>query len=185
MIVNGWHTSATKLQSPNFNHRPSGEVVDLLVIHNISLPPERYGGGFVQKFFLNQLDHSVHPYFQTILGLTVSSHLYIERNADVTQFVSFDERAWHAGKSEFGGRTECNDFSIGVELEGVDKEAYTENQYERLVELTVDIMNTYPKITIDRIVGHSDISPGRKSDPGEAFEWPWYRSRLIEQLSGE
>ncbi len=185
MIVDGWHSSAEILHSPNFNQRPEGTLVDMLVIHNISLPPEEYGGGFVQKFFLNQLDHDAHPYFETIEGLEVSSHFLVERDATITQFVSLADRAWHAGKSEFRGRTECNDFSIGIELEGCDHQCYTDSQYARLVELSADIMNTYPHITLDRIVGHNDISPGRKSDPGESFDWSRYKTLLKKQLSGE
>lgn len=149
-----------------------------MVIHNISLPPGQFGDGCVQAFFANQLDISQHPYFQTIADLKVSAHLLIERTGMVTQFVAFNQRAWHAGASSFRGFDNCNDNSIGIELEGCDDIAYTDHQYETLVAITREILRAYPAISLDRIVGHSDIAPGRKTDPGAAFDWARYRQML-------
>lgn len=185
MIQNGWWIQASQVLSPNFNERPTGYEIDLLVIHNISLPPKVYGEGHVHDFFLNKLDCNYHPYFASLENLQVSAHAFIERTGDTTQFVSFDKRAWHAGRSVYDGRVECNDFSVGIELEGTDDEAYTDEQYGRLVELSAVIMNTYPKITLDRIVGHSDIAPDRKTDPGPSFNWQLYKSLLAQYIEGE
>ncbi len=185
MIRNGWLDTSqlqacTRLASPNFNERPPGVDIDLLVIHNISLPPGCYGGSHVSRFFCNELDSKEHPYFETIADLQVSAHCFIDRLGKIIQFVSFDDRAWHAGVSEFCGRNNCNDFSIGIELEGTDSEAYTDAQYETLVGLTKMIFNEYPGINPERIVGHSDIAPGRKTDPGAAFDWQRYKKNLVE-----
>jgi N-acetyl-anhydromuramoyl-L-alanine amidase len=174
----GWLSRATRCPSPNFNQRPVGRVIDLLVIHNISLPPGQFGSGCVQAFFANQLDSSLHPYFQMIADLKVSAHLLIERTGTLTQFVSFHNRAWHAGVSSFQGQENCNDNSIGIELEGCDDIAYTDAQYEALVNVTRTLRDTYPAISLDRIVGHNDIAPGRKTDPGPAFDWGRYRQML-------
>jgi len=162
---------AEYLPSPNKNQRPDEALIDLIVIHNISLPPGQYGGGYVQKFFLNQLDTRSHPYFESIESLCVSSHLLIERDGELTQFVPFNERAWHAGESIYQQRTACNDFSIGIELEGTDSEAYTTQQYDKLNQVLACLIAHYPSLRADKIVGHNDISPGRKTDPGHAFEW--------------
>ena len=164
------------LESPNFSERPKGIKPSLLVIHNISLPPGQYGGGFVKEFFLNQLDTNIHPYFKEIRDLKVSSHLLVERDGSVFQFVDFSKKAWHAGISEFEGKEECNDFSIGIELEGTDTEPYDDEQYQSLTRVTKCLMNIYPEITKDRIVGHADIASKRKTDPGESFDWSRYRS---------
>ena len=177
-IERGWLDSATQTLSPNFNHRPAAETVSLLVIHNISLPPGRFGTGCIEDFFCNQLDVSADPYFENIKDLQVSAHLLIARDGRITQFVNFDERAWHAGQSRFEHRSNCNDFSIGIELEGTDDQPYTDAQYQSLVECTAALMQAYPAITFDRIAGHSDIAPGRKTDPGEAFDWKRYREAL-------
>lgn len=150
----------------------------LLVIHNISLPPAQFGGSFVEAFFCNQLDAQAHPYFATIASLQVSAHCLIKRSGEAVQFVSFDDRAWHAGQSCFQGVTNCNDFSIGIELEGTDDTPYTDAQYHSLVAVTRLLLRTYPRISVDCIVGHSDISPGRKTDPGAAFDWRHLRERL-------
>lgn len=174
VIQNGLWPKARQLASPNFNERPADAVPSLLVIHNISLPPEEFGGGYIEEFFLNRLDRNAHPYFATIADLRVSSHCLIDRQGSVVQFVPFHLRAWHAGRSCFHGENECNDFSIGIELEGADTIPYTDAQYTSLVELTKDIMEAYPKITPSRITGHSDIAPGRKTDPGPAFDWSRY-----------
>ncbi|MFC6669541.1 1,6-anhydro-N-acetylmuramyl-L-alanine amidase AmpD [Marinobacterium aestuariivivens] len=168
--------------SPNFNERPDGVEISLLVIHNISLPPGQFGGGCIERFFCNRLDREAHPYFRSIEGLEVSAHLLIERSGEIVQFVPFDKRAWHAGRSSFCGRDNCNDFSIGIELEGTDDEPYTDHQYRVLVEVTRELQGRYPRITTDRIRGHSDIAPGRKTDPGPAFDWGRYRSLLGEAL---
>ncbi len=180
MIKQGWWQSAAKVPSPNFNERPSPRDISLLVIHNISLPPKQYGTSHIEDFFQNRLNVSAHPYFQEINDLKVSSHILIKRVGYVTQFVSFDDRAWHAGVSSFCGCENCNDFSIGIELEGCDDEPYTEEQYRSLEALSIDIMQAYPKITLDRIAGHCDIAPGRKTDPGDAFDWQRYKNSLLQ-----
>ena len=163
--------------SPNFNERPSDEI-SLLVIHNISLPPGEFGNDYVRQLFTNQLDWDAHPYFKTIRGLEVSSHLLIERNGAVTQFVPFNCRAWHAGASCFEGRENCNDFSIGIELEGTDDLPFTPAQYNALIEVTNLLLREYPRITPDRITGHQHIAPDRKSDPGPNFDWQFYINGL-------
>ena len=163
--------------SPNCSSREKGEI-SLLVIHNISLPPGKFGGGHVEEFFQNILDPQAHPYFDEIKELKVSSHLFIDRDGSITQFVPFDKKAWHAGVSNFNGRENCNEFSIGIELEGTDELEYTQQQYDSLVEVSRELMVLYPLITKDNIVGHCDIAPGRKTDPGKAFDWDLYRSRL-------
>lgn len=174
----GWFTGVTRCPSPNFNERPAGEAVSLLVIHNISLPPACFGTGKVQAFFQNRLDAAEHPYFESICHLTVSAHLFVERDGAVTQFVSLHDRAWHAGVSSFAGREGCNDFSIGIELEGTDELPYTDAQYLALERLTAQIRQAWPQIDTQRIQGHSDIAPGRKTDPGPAFDWQRYRAAL-------
>ena len=174
----GWLSRAIHCPSPNFNQRPLAGDIDLLVIHNISLPPGQFGSGYVQAFFSNRLDINQHPYFQTIADLKVSAHLLIERDGTITQFVAFSQRAWHAGASSFRGRDNCNDNSIGIELEGCDDIAYTDEQYETLVSVTRELFNTYPAMSRDRVVGHSDIAPGRKTDPGPSFDWARYRQML-------
>ena len=163
--------------SPNCSSREKGEI-SLLVIHNISLPPGEFGGGYVEQFFQNILDPKAHPYFDEIKELKVSSHLFIERDGSITQFVPFDKKAWHAGVSNFNGRENCNEFSIGIELEGTDELEYTQEQYDTLVEVSRELMVLYPLITKGNIVGHCDIAPGRKTDPGETFDWDLYLSRL-------
>ncbi|MCH2159301.1 MULTISPECIES: 1,6-anhydro-N-acetylmuramyl-L-alanine amidase AmpD [unclassified Oleiphilus] len=179
MTVNeGWLTQVRRLDSPNFNQRPDGSEPSLLVIHNISLPPGVYGGNEVDDFFLNRLDHDMHPFFDEIRGVEVSAHFYIRRDGRVTQFVSCLDRAWHAGVSTFCGRENCNDYSIGVELEGQDDDAFTDAQYESLVHLTRALMDEYPIVSKDNIVGHSDIAPERKTDPGPMFDWNRYFSMI-------
>ncbi|WP_342244836.1 1,6-anhydro-N-acetylmuramyl-L-alanine amidase AmpD [Pseudomonas sp. OTU5201] len=168
--ASGWCQGISHCPSPNFNCRPQGEV-SLLVIHNISLPPAQFGTGKVQAFFQNRLDPAEHPYFEGIRDLKVSAHFLIERNGAVTQFVSCNERAWHAGVSLFEGRENCNDFSLGIELEGTDDLPFTEPQYAALIALVEQLRRAYPAITPERICGHSDIAPGRKTDPGPAFDW--------------
>ncbi|MGY4490665.1 1,6-anhydro-N-acetylmuramyl-L-alanine amidase AmpD [Pseudomonas sp. TE3610] len=174
----GWCQGAQHCPSPNFNQRPEGEI-SLLVIHNISLPPGQFKTGRVQQFFQNQLDTGAHPFFETIAELRVSAHFLIERDGELTQFVSCLERAWHAGVSCFEGRETCNDFSIGIELEGTDFEPFTDAQYRALTTLTRQLLAQYPGITPSRICGHSDIAPVRKTDPGPHFDWARYRASLV------
>jgi AmpD protein len=170
----GWLEDAARIRSPNCDARPPGAAVDLLVIHGISLPPGCYGGGYVDRLFTNTLDPAEHPYFGSIAGQRVSAHVLIDRQGRLTQYVSFRQRAWHAGKSSFQGRDACNDYSIGIELEGCDEDNYTGPQYIALVELSRLLLRYYPRITPDRIVGHCHIAPGRKTDPGPRFDWPGY-----------
>tara|TARA_R110001583_G_scaffold21794_2_gene82406 strand:+ start:810 stop:1376 length:567 start_codon:yes stop_codon:yes gene_type:complete len=170
VIHDHWLNIAQQCPSPNYNERPDNEV-SLLVIHNISLPPKQYGGPFVEDFFCNRLDVNVDPYFAEIAHLQVSSHLFIRRDGSVIQFVPFNQRAWHAGLSHYGGRDNCNDFSIGIEMEGCDDEAYSDEQYACLQQVTQSLMLAYPQVSRDRITGHEFISPRRKTDPGSAFKW--------------
>ena len=157
--------------SPNADARPQRCSVDLIVIHNISLPPGEFGRGCVQRLFTNTLDENEHPYFAEIKNLRVSSHLFIERTGKLTQFVPFNQRAWHAGESSFNGRERCNDFSIGIELEGTDDIEYTDEQYRVLNAVITSLQMMYPGLNRQNIVGHCDIAPGRKTDPGVAFDW--------------
>ena len=169
---------ATQLASPNCDARPPGIVPGLVVVHGISLPPGEFGGPWIDRLFCNTLDPAAHPAFADLEGLRVSSHLLIRRDGKVIQYVPLDRRAWHAGRSRFAGRDNCNDFSVGIELEGTDDGGYTEAQYQQLAALAQRLMQAYPEITPDRIVGHADIAPGRKSDPGAAFDWSGWRARL-------
>ncbi len=178
----GWCDSARRCPSPNCNARPAGEV-SLLVIHNLSLPPGQFGTGEVANLFLNRLDPQGHAYFAGIAHLQVSAHFLIERDGRLTQFVSCNERAWHAGVSCFAGREQCNDFSLGIELEGTDELPYSDAQYAALGELTRELMRVYPAITAERICGHNDIAPERKTDPGPAFDWARYRASLLVEVS--
>jgi len=156
------------IESPNCDDRPPAVEVSLLVIHGISLPPGKFGGDGVLRLFTNTLDWAAHPFYTTLKGLRVSAHFFVRRTGEIIQFVPCGRRAWHAGESSWRGRERCNDFSIGVELEGVDTRPYTERQYARLVPLAATLRRRYP---IAEIVGHSDIAPGRKTDPGPAFDW--------------
>lgn len=173
----GWVSGIRHCPSPNFNARPQGEI-SLLVIHNISLPPGQFGTGKVREFFTNCLRADEHPYFSEICQLQVSAHFLIERDGGITQFVSCLERAWHAGVSCFEGRENCNDFSLGIELEGTDELPYADAQYDALVELVGLLQGAWPALTAERICGHSDIAPGRKTDPGPAFDWARLRATL-------
>ncbi len=174
----GWLSSVEYHPSPNQNSRPPGTVIDLLVIHAISLPPGEFGGPWIDDLFLNRLDPQVHPYFAAIATNPVSAHLLIRRDGRVIQYVACEQRAWHAGVSSFTGRARCNDYSIGIELEGSDAVPFTAEQYEALAISTRAILQRYPAITPDRIVGHADIAPGRKTDPGPYFDWALYRRLL-------
>jgi AmpD protein len=164
----GWIAGIRRQPSPNFDARPPGTGVELIIVHNISLPPGRYGQGYVARLFTNALDVDADPFFEQISGARVSAHLLIERDGALTQFVSLLDRAWHAGESNFEGRARCNDFSIGIELEGTDFEPYTDFQYEGLSTVVAAIVAAYP---IRAVRGHSDIAPGRKTDPGPFFDW--------------
>jgi len=180
MSVRGtlWLPGIARRPSPNAAERPPGCEIDLLVIHNISLPPGEFGGDHISELFLNRLDPDAHPYFAAIADLRVSAHLLIQRDGTAMQFVPLDRRAWHAGQSRYCGRERCNDFSIGIELEGTDDTEFTTYQYRTLTELTARIQRLFPAITPQRIVGHSEIAPGRKTDPGPCFDWARYRTRL-------
>ena len=167
MIQNHRFTNARFVASDNYNHRPNSEI-SLVVIHNISLPPNEFGGSYIEQFFTNSLNTDLHPFFSKIKELKVSAHLLIKRDGSIVQFVPFDKRAWHAGESSFKGRQNCNDFSIGIELEGTDNLAYEKKQYEALNKAIKAIKLHYP---ITDVVGHSDIAPGRKTDPGSSFDW--------------
>ncbi|RUO33567.1 1,6-anhydro-N-acetylmuramyl-L-alanine amidase AmpD [Aliidiomarina sanyensis] len=164
--------------SPHADERPSGEAVRLLVVHNISLPPGEFGTPYVTDLFLGTLDCDAHPYFEQLRELRVSAHAFIRRTGEIIQYVDFNRRAWHAGVSEWQGQSRCNDFAIGIELEGTDHTPYTKEQYHTLAALTVALQSAYPAITADHIVGHEDIAPGRKTDPGPAFDWEYYRQQI-------
>lgn len=162
---------ARQVPSPNADDRPTDIDIDLIVIHGISLPPGQYGGPWIDALFTNSLDPDAHPYFAGIYQLRVSSHLLIRRDGELVQYVPFHRRAWHAGVSSYEGRDRCNDFSIGIELEGSDEDPYDIRQYQRLADVVAALVQAYPKLGSSRLAGHSDIAPGRKTDPGPAFSW--------------
>lgn len=169
---------ARQLPSPNCDDRPPDAVVDLVVVHGISLPPAEFGGPWIDALFTNTLDLGAHPFFREIQALHVSAHLLIRRNGETIQYVPFNRRAWHAGRSSFLGRERCNDFSVGIELEGADTVPYTDSQYRCLAEVIIALQQAYPAITPERLTAHSDIAPGRKSDPGPAFDWERLRELM-------
>jgi AmpD protein len=175
-ISSGLLSSARYLASPNCDERPDDKDVSLIVVHSISLPPNRFGGDGIDQLFTNQLDPQEHPYYKEVYEMRVSSHLLIRRDGSLVQYVPFHMRAWHAGESSYRGRDRCNDFSIGIELEGADDIAYETVQYRQLNEVIRLLCQTYPGLSHERIVGHSEISPGRKTDPGPAFDW-----RLVDE----
>ena len=172
----GWWSRALRIDSPNFGERPIHAQIDLLVIHSISLPPGVYGGPEIEALFTNQLDSGAHPYFAQIRDIQVSSHFVIRRDGGLLQFVSCDKRAWHAGASHYRGRENCNDDSIGIELEGLEGELFESAQYDTLFVLCTELVNNYP---IAHIAGHEDIAPGRKLDPGAGFDWQLLQEKLI------
>jgi AmpD protein len=176
----GWCRDVPKLCSPNFDARPPEIAIDLLVIHNISLPPGEFGGKYIDALFTNQLDCSAHPYFAQLEGLRVSAHFLIGRDGSATQFVSTHDRAWHAGTSTFGDRERCNDFLIGIELEGDDHTPFCDVQYATLVALTEALINAHP---LGQVTGHENIAPGRKTDPGPHFDWGRYQSETKARFS--
>lgn len=167
-VIDGWLQGVARLPTPNVDDRPAGERVELVVIHNISLPPGEYGRRNVHALFTNRLDPCAHPFFAGVAGARVSAHILIERDGTITQFASFDRRAWHAGASEFNGRPRCNDFSVGIELEGSDFDAFTDAQYAALDEVLAAVLGEYP---VRAVCGHSEIAGGRKTDPGPFFDW--------------
>lgn len=177
-VSDGWLDMAERRPSLHCDARPDPDDISLIVVHNISLPPKVFGGPWIDDLFLGRLDPGAHPYFADIAALRVSAHLLIRRNGRTVQYAPFDRRAWHAGVSSFDGRDKCNDYAIGIELEGTDQVPFTDVQYERLAAITRDLMTAYPAITPERIAGHSDIAPGRKTDPGPAFDWTRFR-RMI------
>ncbi|HEX6591968.1 MAG TPA: 1,6-anhydro-N-acetylmuramyl-L-alanine amidase AmpD [Moraxellaceae bacterium] len=179
-----WLRPARHCPSPNCNPRPENTAIGLVVVHGISLPPAEFGGPWIDALFTNTLPAAHHPYFAEIAGLTVSTHLLIRRDGEIVQYVPFDLRAWHAGKSQYQGRDNCNDFSIGIELEGTDEIPYTPAQYEQLARIIPLLNARYPQ-TFGHLVGHSDIAPGRKTDPGPSFSWPQLQAALGHADSGE
>jgi AmpD protein len=178
-LNNGLMRGVRQVPSPNCDARPPGVEAELIVVHGISLPPGEFGGPWIDRLFTNTLPGDQHPYFAEIADLRVSAHLSIRRDGTLTQHVAFRERAWHAGQSSYQGRTACNDFSVGIELEGTDTEPYEPAQYEALAAAVAALCEAYPRLSPARIAGHSDIAPGRKTDPGPAFDWPLAR-RLID-----
>lgn len=174
----GLLSPARQVPSPNFDARPAGMAPDLIIVHGISLPPGEYGGPWIDRLFTNTLAWDRHPYFKQIEGMKVSSHVLVRRDGEVVQYVPFHERAWHAGASVYQGRERCNDFSIGIELEGVDDQPYEAAQYRELARMVLALCAAYPSLSSERIVGHSDVAPGRKTDPGDSFDWPRLRAML-------
>lgn len=170
-IEHHWLTQATQIPSPNFDDRADVNDISLLVIHCISLPAGEFGGDYIEQLFCNRLNPNDHPYFQTIYQLQVSAHLVIRRTGEIVQYVPFDKRAWHAGASNYEGRERCNDFSIGIELEGTEFVPYTDAQYAQLNKIIGALIDKYPTLSRQRITGHSDIAPERKTDPGASFDW--------------
>jgi AmpD protein len=177
----GWIAGARRVDSPNFDARPAGIAVDLVVIHGISLPAGEFGGGHIDRLFTNTLDPGAHPSFAALRNLRVSAHLLLDRAGSLTQYVALTDRAWHAGASSYCGRPSCNDYAIGVELEGCDDIPYTKAQYAALGALLTLLRNGFPGISGRRVVGHCDVAPERKTDPGPAFDW----SRIGSMLEGE
>ena len=180
----GWLAEARRVPSPHFDCRPDGEPPSLLVVHNISLPPGEFGGPWIDALFTGTLDPDAHPLFAEIVHLRVSAHCLIRRDGEVVQYVPFDKRAWHAGVSRYQGRERCNDFSIGIELEGTDDQPYTDAQYQQLANVTHALISLYPSIA-SNMTGHSDIAPERKTDPGPAFDWPRFRGLVAGESDKE
>jgi N-acetyl-anhydromuramoyl-L-alanine amidase len=171
----GWLREARRVHSPNFGPRPAGTAIELVVVHSISLPPGEFGGDAIERLFTNRLDPSAHPYFETIRDLRVSAHFLVRRDGELVQFVACDQRAWHAGESAWKGRTNCNDFSLGIELEGLEGGTFEEVQYERLAATLIRLAGRYP---IRAVAGHEHVARGRKNDPGAGFDWASLRHRI-------
>jgi len=182
-IKSGLMRGARQIASPNFDSRPAGVEADLIVVHGISLPPGEFGGPWIDRLFTNTLPADGHPYFREVCSMRVSSHLVVSRDGSVTQYVKFTERAWHAGNSAYQGREACNDFSVGVELEGTDALPYEAAQYAALAKVVCALCAAYPRLSPDRLAGHSDIAPGRKTDPGPAFDWQLARRLIAAAVS--
>ncbi len=180
--TSGWLREARRVDSPNCDDRPPGMRPELIVVHGISLPPGEFGGPWIDALFTNTLPAEGHPYFAQVSALKVSAHALVRRDGELVQYVPFHRRAWHAGQSRWFGRERCNDFSIGIELEGTDATAYEPAQYGSLARLVVALCRAYRTLAPDRIVGHSDVAPGRKTDPGIAFDWPLLRARVGYEL---
>lgn len=179
-VVDGQLSGARQIACPNYNQRPEGTQIQLIVIHNISLPPSQFGGGYIEQFFQNQLDWSLHPYFQTIKGMQVSTHILILRTGEVLQCVNLHDRAWHAGRSSYLAHKECNDYSIGIELEGSDDTDFEQIQYQVLSDVVLSLQQEFPSIQ-QHIAGHSDIASRRKTDPGPYFQWSYFRTLLLQK----
>jgi len=177
-VATGLLEGVRQVLSPHQDARPAGVVPDLIVMHGISLPPGEYGGPWIERLFTGSLPREKHPYFAEISGMRVSAHLLVRRDGEIVQFVPFHLRAWHAGASQYEGRTACNDFSVGIEMEGQDDESYEAAQYGSAGAAITALLAAYPQVTPERIVGHSDVAPGRKSDPGEAFDWAALRQAI-------
>lgn len=178
----GWLDGVRRVESPNCDERPAGVQPDLIVVHGISLPPGEFGGPWIDALFTNQLPAGEHPFFAEVASLRVSAHVLVRRDGGVVQYVPFHRRAWHAGESRWQGRERCNDYSIGIELEGTDASAYEPAQYVTLARLVARLCRAYPTLSPERIVGHSDVAPGRKTDPGIAFDWPLLRVLVSYEL---
>ncbi|NJD32021.1 MAG: 1,6-anhydro-N-acetylmuramyl-L-alanine amidase AmpD [Gammaproteobacteria bacterium] len=178
----GWLGCARRVESPNCDDRPRGVRPDLLVVHGISLPPGEFGGPWIDALFTNTLPPDAHPYFAEVAALRVSAHALVRRDGEIVQYVPFHRRAWHAGQSRWAGRERCNDFSIGIELEGTDARPYEPAQYAALSHLVAALCRAYATLSPDHIVGHSDVAPGRKTDPGIAFDWPMLRTLVRYEL---
>lgn len=178
-IQDGWLENVRYMPSPNCDDRPAGTDINLIVVHNISLPPGEFGGPWIDALFTNTLPPDANPYFREIHALEVSSHALIRRTGEIVQYVPFHLRAWHAGASEYQGMPRCNDFSIGIELEGTDTQPYEDVQYDVLAQLVRSLIRHYPGLNTDRIAGHCDIAPARKTDPGPAFDWTRFRGTLM------
>jgi len=182
-ISSGWLTQAEHLPSPFFSPRELDEEISLLVVHNISLPAGQFDGNYISELFLGQLDCNAHVSFSDLKGVEVSAHCLIRRDGHVIQYVAFTDKAWHAGVSSFNKRDRCNDYSIGIELEGTDDISYTAEQYQQLISLTLCLQDQFPAIIMDNVVGHCDIAPVRKTDPGPVFDWQYFRQCLTEQAT--
>ena len=182
-VSTGWLAAVRRVESPNCDSRPPRVETDLIVVHGISLPPGEFGGPWIERLFCNTLPPDEHPYFAEVASKKVSAHLLIDRRGAVTQYVPFDMRAWHAGPSSYADRGPCNDFSIGIELEGTDTSAYEERQYHVLARVIGALCRAYPALSPTRVAGHSDVAPGRKTDPGPAFDWPRLRTLIALETS--
>jgi AmpD protein len=183
MIKNGWLEQAIQHESPHADERTDATDISVLVVHGISLPAGEFGGPYIDELFMGTLDTTAHPDFAILEGLRVSAHCLIRRDGELIQYVPFHRRAWHAGRSNYCGRRRCNDFTIGIELEGTDTTPYTQKQYERLAEVARQLIDHYPALTRHRIVGHEHIAPVRKTDPGPAFDWPRFKHLLNDNLT--